>query len=151
MLKMKVQLQRVGYQVVMDLTEQYHHKGHSLFVDNFYTSPRLLVDLLSKGTYCAGTIETNRTMFPKELIAETTIELGSFRFASADKPKELLAVCWRDCRDVYVMRTMHNKSATVVLKKPKGKKEKEPIPCTTMICDYNNYMGGQTSTCRITQ
>ena len=49
------------------------------------------------------------------------------------------------------MSTMHNKSASTVLKKLKGKKEKEPIPCATMICDYNNYMGGQTRTCRITQ
>ena len=64
---------------------------------------------------------------------------------------ELLAVCWCDRRDVYVMSTMHNKSASTVLKKLKGKKEKEPIPCATMICDYNNYMGGQTRTCRITQ
>ena len=48
---------------------------------------------LNKGTYCAGMIKTNRTMFPKELIPETTMELGSFRFASADKPKKLLAVC----------------------------------------------------------
>ena len=42
----------LGYQVVMGLTEQYHHKSHRLVVDNFYTSPTLLVGLLSKGTYC---------------------------------------------------------------------------------------------------
>jgi len=107
----------------MDLTEQYYNKGHRLFVDKIYTSARLLVDLLSKGTYCAGTIKTNRTMFPKELIQETTMKLGSFHFASADKPKELLTMCWRDRRDVYVMSTTHNKSASTILKKPKGKKE----------------------------
>ena len=82
-----------GYQVVMDLTEQYQHKGHRLFIDNFYMSPQLLVNLLSKGTYYTGTTK-NRTMFPKELIPDTTMELGSFSFVSAENPKELLTVCW---------------------------------------------------------
>jgi len=79
-------------------------------------------------------------MFPKELIPETTIELGSFHFASADKPKKLLAVCWHDHRNVYVMCTMHNKFASMLLKKLKGTKEKEPILCPTMLCDHNNHM-----------
>ena len=132
----------LGYRVVMDLIEQYQHKAHCLFVDNFYSSPKLFIDLLEKEVYCTGTIRTNRKMFPKELIPNTKMKPGSFRFASAEKPRELLAVYWRDRRDVYVMSTMHNTSASSVLKRSKGSKEKQPIPCPTMIIDYNNYMGG---------
>ena len=33
-------------------------------------------------------------------------------------------------------------TASIVLKRLKGSKEKQPIPCPTMIIDYNNYMGG---------
>ena len=40
--------QGLGNRVVMD---QYQHRDHSLFVENFYTSPKLLVDLLEKGIY----------------------------------------------------------------------------------------------------
>ena len=53
----------LGYRVVMDLIEQYQHKGHCLFVDNFYTSPKLLIDLFVKGTYGTGTVRTNRKCF----------------------------------------------------------------------------------------
>ena len=46
-------------------------------------------------------------MFPSELIPSTTMKSGNFRFANAEELKELLAVYWRDCRDVYVTSTMH--------------------------------------------
>ena len=35
----------------------------------------------------------------------------------------------------------YNTSATTVLKHPKGGHEKGPIPCPTIIDDYNQYMG----------
>lgn len=39
-----------GYQVVKRLLRGYQHKGHTLYVDNFYTSINLAEDLFSKGT-----------------------------------------------------------------------------------------------------
>ena len=76
----------LGYRVVMDLMEPYFHKGHCLFIDNYYTSVKLLIDLLAKGTYCAGTARSNRKYFPTEIIPSkgtesTDIQPGSFRFA----------------------------------------------------------------------
>ena len=51
----------LGYRVVMDLLEQYQGKGHCVYIDNFYTSPNYyLHDLLSRSTYCAGTVKSNR-------------------------------------------------------------------------------------------
>ena len=51
--------------VVLKFMEQYQGKGHCLFFNNFYTSPRLLLELLDQGTYCTGTVHTNRKRFPK--------------------------------------------------------------------------------------
>ena len=53
-----------------------------------------------------------------------------------------LAVWWKDRRDTFVMSTMHNTSATTVMKRPKGEHDKRPTPCPTAIADYNTYMGG---------
>ena len=36
---------------------------------------------------------------------------------------------------------MHNTSATTIMKRLKGGHEKRPLPCPTMINDYNMYMG----------
>lgn len=131
----------VGHRVVMDLMDRYHGKGHCVYVDNNYTSPQLLLDLLSKGTFCAGTIKTNRKGFPKDLVPDDSskMPIGSFRFATTPK---LTAVWWRDRRDVFALSTIHSASACTVMKCPKGCKDKRPTPCPTIISDYNLYMGG---------
>ena len=131
----------LGHKVVMQLMEAYQGKGHCLFIDNFYTSPALLLELLDKGTYCTGTVRTNRRNFPDALRPSKKHQMGSFRFATCRKAK-LTAAWWQDCRDVYVMSTMHNLSATTVLKRPKGEREKQPTPCPTAIVDYNKWMSG---------
>ena len=43
---------------VMDLMNPFLNKNHNLYFDNFYTSPKLLNDLIPKGTYACGTIST---------------------------------------------------------------------------------------------
>ena len=55
---------------------------------------------------------------------------------------KIIAVLWRDRRDVLALSTMHNTSVTTVLKRSKGGREKRPLPCPTIIDDYNQYMGG---------
>jgi len=70
----------LGYRVVMDLMKPYFLRGHCLFVDNFYSSVTLFVDLLAKGTFCTGTARTNRKYFPLEIIPEGELEIGSYRF-----------------------------------------------------------------------
>ena len=44
---------------------------------------------------------------------------------------------------MFVLSTKHNLSATTILKRPKGEREKKPTPCPTAIVDYNQYMGGE--------
>jgi hypothetical protein len=50
----------------MDLIEKHRMKGHCLFIDNFYTSPKLLRDMRHDETYCTGTIRSNRKGFLKK-------------------------------------------------------------------------------------
>ena len=56
----------LGYCVVMDLMKPYYFKAYCLFVDNFYSSVKLFLDLLAKGTCCTSTAQTNRKYFPLE-------------------------------------------------------------------------------------
>ena len=132
----------LGQTVVLKLMEQYRGKGHCLFVDNFYTSPSLLLELLDQGTYCTGTVRANRKGFPKQLLPDTTYPSGTYRYAVCKKNNHLIGIWWRDRKDVFVLTTMHNESASNVMKRPKGEQEKKETPCPTAIIDYNNYMGG---------
>ena len=131
----------LSYRVVMELMEPFQGKGHCLFIDNFYTGPKLLLDLLERGAYSAGTVRPNRKGFPPDLKPNGSAVPGNMRFGTASKGR-LTAVWWFDRRDVLALSTMHNTSAKLVLKCPKGSRKKQPIPCPTIISEYNAYMGG---------
>ena len=68
------------------------------------------------------------------------MSIGNYRFATTS---QLTAVWWLDHqRDMYAMRNMHNTSVTMVLKRPKGCRNKVPTPCPSIIADYNVNMCG---------
>ena len=67
--------------------------------------------------------------------------MGNYRFATSEI-FSLTAAWWKDRRDVFVISSLHNQATEVVLKRPKGSKEKVEVPCPSMIVDYNQHMGG---------
>ena len=72
--------------------------------------------------------------------AQEKQDLGNYHFSTSG---DLLAVRWTDRRNVYMLSTAHNTSVGVAMKRPKGSREKHPIPCPTCVSDYNEYMGDQ--------
>lgn len=46
--------------VMRVLMSNYVHKGHSLYVDNYYSSVGMAEELLNKNTYLTGTLQFNR-------------------------------------------------------------------------------------------
>ena len=59
------------------------------------------------------------------VITKTKVTPGSIDHCPGGK---IVAVWWRDRRDVLALSTMHNTSASVVMKRQKGCHEKRPIP-----------------------
>ncbi len=57
----------LGARVVRDLTRDFQHRWHRCFFDNYFTSKRLLCDLLEVGIYGCGTCRKDRKLFPEEL------------------------------------------------------------------------------------
>ena len=130
--------QSLGHRVVMDLMQPFLGKGHHVYVDNYYTLIPPFLDLLHHGTYVTGTIVSNRRDFPEELKEEKNkLPIGSYKFATT---RQLTACIWRDRRDVTMLSMIHNTSVTIVMKRPKGQKEKRPLPCPSCIADYNLNM-----------
>lgn len=126
------------HSVVMKLMQKYLNKEHKLFTDNFYTSPKLFLELLNNRTYACGTIRTNRKYFPDEL-KHITLKRPEYKFATCNS---FTAGIWHDRRDVTFLSTIHSASIELVQKRSKSSKEKEPIPCPTAIVEYNQSMNG---------
>jgi hypothetical protein len=118
--------------IVATLMKPYLNKGHS-YADNYYTSPTLSASLFDCKTNSCGTVRLNRKCMPvlrRKLTRGRTESLAS---------QEMLAVKWRDHREVTVLTTVH-RNVMVTLNK-KDRKTQEYVRKPQCVIDYNEKMG----------
>lgn len=115
--------------IVAKLLSPYLNKGHSLFTDNFYTSS----SLFQNKTNSCGTVRQNRKQMP---LFEQKLKTGEVDWRSSGT---MLAVKWKDRRDVVMLTTMYeNKFVTL----PKiSRITKENIKKPVGVVEYNRHMG----------
>ena len=65
---------------MLTLIKPYLNRGHRLFVDNYYTTPKLVQYLLDKGTKLVGTVRPNKRNFPHDL-ATANVNRGESKFS----------------------------------------------------------------------
>ena len=122
----------VSSQVVMTLMKPLLNQGYCLIVDNYYTSPELADILVSNNTDIYGTLRLNQKELPVGMKQEK-LRKGEI---SAYTRGKLLALKWKDKKDVSLLSSIHNAEMVDVatrtgnIKKPK------------VVMDYNNTMGG---------
>ena len=66
--------------IPLTLMQPYLGKGYRLFVDNYYTSPRLAQFLLKNNVTLVDTVRASRHGFPADLAA-AAVERGETKFA----------------------------------------------------------------------
>ena len=109
----------LAYDVVMNLMKVLTNQGYHLYFDNFYTSTKLLKDLLVVGTYACGTMLHNRVGYPQQLKDikqfNKTAARGGMRWV---RMTNILCVQWKDNRVVSILSTIHtaNKETTAIRK-----------------------------------
>jgi len=128
----------VAYAIVFKLLEPCLHKGYTVYMDNYYSSPLLFKDLFAAGTTATGTLRTNRKNFPenfKQKFGDVPRGTVSFVFKG-----NLTVVKWSDNRDVHAISTLYSNEMTKVKRQVGG--ESVEVPCPEIIDDYNAFMGG---------
>lgn len=114
-----------SYKVVYADTIQ--GKGHKLYTDNFFSSPKLFCDLLEhKKNNCYGTVKVNRKDFPKEL-CKKKLKTGENNCMWGNG---LVALCWKDKRDVLMLSNIQS---------PTENKVSDEKP--EIVASYNEHMG----------
>lgn len=119
--------------VVMKLMEPYLGNGHAVYIDNYYTSFSLAVQLLANKTYCTGTVRIDRKFVP-QVIRDAKLKKGETTQVYAE------GVClakWRDKRNVSYLSTEHDNTMGESLNRH-GQPRSKPLP----IIQYNVYMKG---------
>lgn len=120
-------------------------KGYKLYVDNFYTTPSLFRDLLSRKIWACGTLRPNVAGYPQKKENDMTDKTprGTIRWM---RQGELLFVKWLDTRQVTMCSTIHkaysNDRTKRKVKNAKGEWTMKSVPIPGCIKDYSQHMGG---------
>uniref|UniRef100_A0A3Q1ECD4 PiggyBac transposable element-derived protein domain-containing protein n=1 Tax=Acanthochromis polyacanthus TaxID=80966 RepID=A0A3Q1ECD4_9TELE len=135
----------LAYDVVMNLIQKSSlGTGYHIYMDNFYTSPRLFKDLTSMKFGACGTYREGRKGFPRVRENDFTrdSERGSVRWI---RQGQLLFVKWLDTQEVSMCSTIHPAfSGDMVERRMKDKDGSwttRRIPCPTPVLAYNKNMG----------
>lgn len=113
--------------VVARLTNDFHHKWHNLFTDNWYTSPALCLFLQSRGINTCGTVRVNRKGFPQDLkqLKASTLPRGATHVRVS---KGMVAMSRKDNKLVNFLSTIHNPDdTTTVLRHQKQRATRQCI------------------------
>ena len=126
-----------SYRVVFDLLrDQLRGLGHRLYVDRYYSSPKLFSDLFEHKIAATGTVMPTRKGMPQE--AKTLkLKRGEQAVYSSG---EMQCLKWKDKRDIYMLTTAHSCAM-----KDTGKVDRktgENIQKPECILHYNDKMGG---------
>lgn len=126
-------------EVVADLIQPLRDKGYHLYVDNGYTIVTLFQYLFEHSTQACGTICSNCKGYPVP-VKQAKLKRGE---VIAHRSNELLAMKFKDKRDVPVLTTIHNEEMT-----PGRNAAHEKPKC---IVDHNKYIGGVERTNQLLQ
>jgi len=121
--------------VVAHFLESHFEKGHVVYVDNWYSSPKLAEFLHEKDTGLCGTVKKNRAGLPK---LASSLKKGESEVAHN---MIWLALKWQDKKEVWIITTVHELGydSTGKIHYKTGEEKIKP----NCIIDYNKNMGRQ--------
>lgn len=136
----------LAYDVVMSLMKpEYLGSGFHIYMDSFYSSPKLFRALHEKTFAACGAYKRDCKDFPQtgENALTKKSERGSIRWIR-DGP--IVYVKWMDKKEVSVCSTIHpahsGKTVQRRVKQQDGSWAKVSVPCPTPVREYNEHMGG---------
>lgn len=137
---------RVVLSLIDKLKQAYGDiKGFQLFTDRYYTSIELARELYKMNVHFTGTVQRNRKELPNEVKNKPKLKKGDIlslrKDPTNDDPTYYHVLEWKDKRNVLMLSTIYDNETEIVKRIVKGGKE-EIVIKPSMICRYNDYMGG---------
>ena len=128
----------LGARVVLQLTKKYSHMNHRVFCDNYFSSPALFDQLLSKGLYACGTVRCDRSEYPAALRG-LSLGCGEYKYQQRG---QLTAVVWQDKRQVNMISMMTDANSTSTVRRKEKDGTHTTLQCPNAIIIYNKNTGG---------
>ena len=111
-------------------------KGHIIYLDNYYNSPDLAMELDRHDTYICGTVRVNRQGMPRAF-PQVKLDKNEAIFR---RKGNMLVIKFHEKRDVHMISTCHNATYSVLNKR--DRRTGDPVIKPTAVVDYCSNMGG---------
>jgi hypothetical protein len=122
------------FDTVMRMVAGYEDQQHTLFTDNWFTSPSLLLALQQKGIRLCGSVRRNRKGMPK-ISDDEVSTLGQGQWIQRQKGDATVAV-WRDQKVMWLLYNHCSPSEAASLDRWNDFGQKVSIGCPRAIRDY---------------
>ncbi|KAH9636024.1 hypothetical protein HF086_005876 [Spodoptera exigua] len=122
----------VSGSIVITFLQKYYFSNRQIYMDNWYSSPKLFISLLNRNIGACGTVKRNR----KEMPEFKKLKKGERDVKYAPN---IMALKWHDKKDVYMITTMHKDQMgpTEKIDRSTGLPKMKP----ECVIDYNEHMG----------
>ena len=120
----------------MDMMRNYYGQGYHLFMDNYYSSPKLYVDLKDLIVGATGTLRANRKGVPQAIKDKHVDKNNTYTM----KNRDLIITKYHDRKIVYLMSIVEKAEAV-----PSGKvnpRNGDPVLRPSVVLSYDKFMGG---------
>ena len=136
----------LAYNVVNVLCKDLFGQGYRLFVDSFYTTFSLAVDLLKNKVYLIGAVKSNSSAMPLAFKQSTEwgniVSRGDYRW---HREGSFVFIQWKDCKVVTLISPLHRGSDVTTCERTISKRSgwrKQTVKQPVITNDYNKSMGG---------
>ena len=129
----------LGATVVHTLLEGFEDMGYIVYMDNFYSSVNLFLDLKLKNIGACGTVRVDRKGLPPGL-SKIQQKRGDLPLIWVNEGNTLLACTWRDTGRVNMLSTVGDSGICKV--KVNSKMGERFVDKPNVQVMYNKFMGG---------
>jgi hypothetical protein len=128
--------QNISYNCVMKLLERcYLEKVHYLYMDSYFSSPKLFEDLIKQNIFSIGMIRNNR----KGLLSKfKTLELEHNESVTYQKGN-LMYMAWKDKKNITLLSTIKNNQTHDVSIRTNSENTLIKVK-PNLISDYSSFM-----------
>lgn len=126
----------ITYSLVMRLLRETEllYQGYHIGLDNYFTSPKLFLDLFQRRTLATGTVRSNRKGLPKQLL-KAKLNSGE---VSERRKGPLLCVAYKDHGKRPILLSTETKAGYGTSLTSTGVERRKP----KCVIAYNSAMGG---------
>lgn len=129
----------LGARVVNDLVRDLVGKNYIVYFDNYFSSPKLMADLLEHGVLACGTTRQHRIDFPKNFSDDKKLLRGQYEWQAT--VTGIVAMKWKDNKGINFLSNFHDPTQESHVNRKQKDGSSQIIICPQLVKDYNAHMG----------